>query len=194
MQENIAMLVKMGYNRTRVAEALVKFNNDLQNAATALSQNAIREMNPSLYPGGISMFTWQPPLQVRIGSWLPYLQNGRLVHYSYFITVTSKFANQSYTVEKRYSLFYELYQSIYFDILRVYPTGMKNPFPADRLTSWFFGTSDELLNQRREALNGWLQEVVTEPQLMTHIPVYQAICDFLEVHNHISKSEGEKRL
>ena len=183
----------MGYNRTRVVEALVKFDDDLQGAAVTLSQNAFREMNPSLYPGGITMFTWQPPLQVRIGSWLPYLQNGRLVHYSYFITVTLKTANVSYTVERRYSLFYQLYQNIYFDILRVFPTAMKNPFPADRLTSWFFGTSDELLNQRREALNGWLQEIVTEPQLMTHIPVYEAVCNFLEVDKHISKSSGDTR-
>lgn len=124
---------------------------------------------------------WEPPLHVRIGSWLPNVNDGSggADYTAYFVTVTLSSTNYSWQLSKRYALFYELYHQLKEPIAKA--GGTKTKFPEQRILSFLFGLTDEVRDQRREDINGWFQEILQSKELMLDKEVIRKVFTFFEV-------------
>jgi hypothetical protein len=120
-----------------------------------------------------------------LGSWLPSqpAEDGS-TYITYIVTVSLRYvgrADHSFQIEKRYSEFYNLYCALYDIIYVLIPSGLTNPFPDDRWSSWFWGDSEQRHDQRRAGLDAWLREVVSSIPIMTTLESFVIIRDFLDI-------------
>lgn len=128
------------------------------------------------------------------GGWLPNVEDeggSGAVHTSFYVNVTMTLGNQSWRIGRRYSEFYKLYSAVYNKLSKAFPSGMQNPFPADRLVNWISRTSQEEINDsRRKSLDSWFRELINYPQLMLDQPTRKAIYEFLQVEQNLAKMKG----
>lgn len=124
-----------------------------------------------------------------LGGWLPNVQDSTgAIHTSFFINVTMTLGNESWRIGHRYSEFHKLYSSVYYKLCKAFPSGMRNPFPADRVSNWLSLVNQETINDtRRNALDYWLKELCNCPQMMLDIAVHNAVFEFLAVDDNMSK-------
>jgi hypothetical protein len=140
-------------------------------------------------------FIWKPPVAVTIGSWLPgppSAGGGAAAYVTYIMTVSPCIRGRTvhpFKVEKRYSDFYNLYCALYDLICAVFPTGMKNPFPDDRFSTWIWGVTEERTNERRGSLAAWMKEITISPQIMTSVNAFDHIRDFLDIKHILDEKK-----
>ena len=111
-------------------------------------------------------------------------------HTSFFISVTMTLGNESWRVGHRYSEFHKLYSTVYYKLCKAFPSGMRNPFPADRISNWLSLVNQETINDtRRNALDYWLKELCNCPQMMLDTAVHNSVIEFLSVEENMSKAK-----
>lgn len=89
-----------------------------------------------------------------------------------------------FSVKKEYSQFHEFYcevSPLISSICDYYHFKMKNSFTDSRLRSWLLGFSDAQCDERREMLDSWLKELLTNSLFMTNLDIFTALCKFLEL-------------
>lgn len=157
-------------------------------------------------------FIWKPPVSVSIGepsvpqlcywltwflivgSWLPgppSAGGGASAYITYIVTVAPSIrgcAVAPYKVEKRYSEFYNLYCALYDLLLVLFPQGMKNSFPDDRLSAWIWGSTEERTNERRSQLDAWMREIIICSDIMTNLSAFNYLRDFLDMRHILERN------
>ena len=123
------------------------------------------------------------------GGWLPNVKDeAGATHTSFYINVTMTLGNESWRIGRRYSEFYKFYSTIYNQLCKSFPNGMKNIFPSDRLSNWLSLTNQETINDsRRKSLDAWFKELVNNPALMLHDATRKVVYSFLEVDENMAK-------
>lgn len=135
------------------------------------------------------MSIWEPPIGVRVGSWLPNVldEASGTEHTVYFLSVTLLSRNYTWQLSKRYALFHNLYHELKRDLAKAFPSKMMNPFPEDRVKAWLYGMSDKVRDRRRAGISLWLSEVLTNDAIMLNFESLKKIHSFLEVDVNVKK-------
>ncbi len=111
--------------------------------------------------------------------------SGQITHVAYIVTVVQNCVIERNSaplrLEKRYSEFYDLYCKLYQRICMVFPQGMANPFPDDRLSAWFWGITEDRTHQRRKDLDAWFREITRTVGIMTSVDSYNEIRHFFSI-------------
>lgn len=182
--KEIHTLIELGFDRVCVTNILIKTGGDVDKARTVLINRLLGDrVMLSHYQ------VWSSPVIVRVGGWLPNVQDDLgTLHTAYFISVTMSLGNESWRVGNRYSEFYNFYCTLYAQICKAFPTGMKNPFPNDRLVAWLgLEETEQLSNKRRRMLDCWMRELTNSPAMLLDGESRQTVFDFLEVDAHMSR-------
>lgn len=176
----------MGFHRDIITPHLQK-HNTLDAALQALTEY----LTKLLRTHSAIEVPWSMPFQVRVGSWLPYVENGRTLYYSYFISVIPLYS-KSYTLEKRYGQIYDFYSKSHKYINRVLSHNLRNDFPDNKLSSWF-SSNEAICNDRQDKMDKWFREILAEPLIVLHPKVFCMICDFLEIDKHAADFSFDRR-
>ena len=179
-------LLFMGFHRDIIATHLQEHRtlNATLHSLTEYLTHLLRNHSATEIP-------WSIPFQVRVGSWLPYVENGRTLYYSYFITVVPLYS-KTYTLEKRYGQIYDFYANCDKYINRVSSHSLRNEFPKNKLSAWF-SSKEEVCNDRQVKMDKWIKEILAEPLIVLHPKVFCLICEFLEIDKYSSEFSFEKR-
>ena len=163
--KQIQTLMLLGFDRVVAINALIKTSGELDKARSIL---VARLLDDHVLTSNGELYVWRSPVVVRIGGWLPNVQDALgTVHTAYFISVTMTFGNETWRIPHRYSAFYNFYCTIYPRICKVFPSGMENPFPTDRMSNWLIGGNKEALNDTRQRkLNAWFRELCNVAEIM----------------------------
>jgi hypothetical protein len=177
---------KLGFDRVCATNALVRAAGSVVAATQLLAgQLAAAEADATLS----HVHVWRPPLSVRIGGWLPNVQDdlGSAPYVAYFCSVTAARGNVAWRVGRRYSAFYTLYRETYVQMCLAFPAGMAHPFPTDRWSSWLGAEAERLSDQRMRLLDAWLKEFIASPVLMLDEPTRTAVYAFLQVDESFAR-------
>ena len=163
--KQIQSLMLLGFDRVVAINALIKTSGELDKARSILMA---RLLDDHVLTSNGELYVWRSPVVVRIGGWLPNVQDAvGTIHTAYFISVTMTFGNETWRIPHRYSAFYNFYCTIYPRICKVFPSGMENPFPTDRMSNWLIGGNKEALNDTRQRkLNAWFRELCNVAEIM----------------------------
>ena len=124
-----------------------------------------------------------PPLDTRIGSWIP-TQSGSSNHIVFYIKVTVRgMGGYFYNVEKTYKDFLRLKKKLSTPIFNIMPSGLKYKFEDN--SSFFKHDTEEVLDERREMLNNWLRGICRLPELMISEKIHTMLFEFLLFHENV---------
>ena len=163
--KQIQSLMLLGFDRVVAINALIKTSGELDKARSILMA---RLLDDHVLTSNGELYVWRSPVVVRVGGWLPNVQDAvGTIHTAYFISVTMTFGNETWRIPHRYSAFYNFYCTIYPRICKVFPSGMENAFPTDRMSNWLIGGNKEALNDTRQRkLNAWFRELCNVAEIM----------------------------
>ena len=143
---------------------------------------------------------WKPPYLVRVSSWMPIVISSQIDSYVYIIHVTpNQIENNSYIIEKRFSVIRKLFLELSVHIESDFPAGgMRNKFPDVSFLSlewcpfpcpclpclpcfpYLRQSEDERLNNRLDRINSWMRELCLHQQFMNNSEAFAIFSSFLQ--------------
>jgi len=178
--------IEMGIHEQAFRETLVECMNDVDRARELMKGRILTAFSS----GNLSAVErlWRPPLQVRITSWLPNIEDPETkeLHTGYIMTICfsldPRFSWQKVT---RFSKLSDLHKTIYRSLEAAFPAGMLSPFPSqDWLKTKFFGVTDEIRDERLKSLDLWIRELMLNPRVFFDDEACSVLVNFLGVSKH----------
>ena len=170
-------LLVMGFDKSQVIAACE--GKSFDDALSFLSELVLA--NIRLEKSVKALF--QPPLETRVGSWLP-SKKGTSNHIIYYVRVeVNRMRGFSYQLEKTYEEFLKLRKKLSTPIFKILPAGLCRKFEDNR--SWFKHDTEDVLNKRRMMLDNWLRELCRCSELMISEKIHSILFKFLEVDSKV---------
>ena len=180
--DQLKELMLMGFRRSSIEKYLREARGSVP-VASAQMCNLLKSQH--LY---VDSQIWHPVLQAKVVAWMPNMveEGSTEVHTGYVINISHSlpFPN-SWKVTIRFRVFQKFHNEINKFISRALaPDSLRNPFPSS-LGGWFKANDDKARNERMKLLGDWLNEVVSTSILCGTPPIWNALCDFLQIKENL---------